>query len=180
RTALSYYQSRLTSYKSIRDWSFKRGQKAFTHTIAYTIRGFYEASLLLKDDNLNRFGIELAEKVLTLRETKGRLACWYDDKWNGDYWFTSLTGNCQMSISFSKIYKQTQDTRYQQGAFKIFEDVIPYQNQSRNINKRGAIPGSAPFYGRYLTLRYPNWATKFFLDAYRMLKVNATSFEHKV
>lgn len=180
QAALSYYGSRYTPDRSIRDWSFRRGQKAFTHTIAYTIRGFYESSLLLKNDNLNRLAIDLAEKVLTIRETKGRLAGWYDEKWNGDYWFTCLTGNCQMSIIFSRVYEQTLDKRYLQGAYKVFEDVIPFQNQGGNVNKKGAIPGSAPFFGRYLTLRYPNWATKFFLDAYRILKMHSAALEHNV
>src|SRR5687768_3202118 len=59
KLALSFYQNKLTSKTSIRDWSFKRGQKAFTHTIAYTIRGFYESSLLVKDKSLNDFALKL-------------------------------------------------------------------------------------------------------------------------
>ena len=29
----------------------------------------------------------------------------------------------------------------------------------------GAIKGSRPVYGRYAPLQYPNWATKFYVDA---------------
>ena len=29
----------------------------------------------------------------------------------------------------------------------------------------GGIKGSLPIYGRYAPLQYPNWATKFFIDA---------------
>ena len=29
----------------------------------------------------------------------------------------------------------------------------------------GGIKGSFPVYGRYAPLQYPNWATKFFIDA---------------
>ena len=180
RMALSYYKFRVTPEKSIRDWSFRAGQKAFTHTIAYTIRGFYESSILLEDEELNSFTIQLAEKVLILRELKGQLAGWYDEKWNGDYWFTCLTGNCQMSIIFNKIYEQTSDPRFLNTAIKVFDDIISYQKMSGNVNKRGALPGSAPFYGRYLSLRYPNWATKFFLDAYRLLKINVTQLEQNL
>ena len=50
------------------------------------------------------------------------------------------------------------------------EPVLKAQVLKKNNYKYGAISGSSPFYGRYLTLRYPNWATKFFLDAYLILK----------
>lgn len=167
--ALHCYKERVTKKKSVKDWSFRTGQKAFTHTIAYTIRGFYESAILLDDEEIMQVSLKLAEKVMRLREIRGKLAGWYDENWNGDFWFTCLTGNCQLSIIFSKIFLQTGDIRFFNTALKLFEDVLPHQNMDNNLNKRGAIPGSAPFWGRYLTLRYPNWATKFFLDAYEYL-----------
>jgi hypothetical protein len=172
KLALGFYQNKLTAKDSIRDWSFKKGQKAFTHTIAYTIRGFYESSLLMDDKNLNEFTVNLINKVMMERELKGKLAGWYDEDWNGDYKFICLTGNCQMSIIFSRVYENNKDVRYLNTALKLFGDIINKQNLGHNINKRGAIPGSSPFSGRYLALRYPNWATKFFLDAYRLLEKN--------
>lgn len=177
RLALFYYKNRLTSKMSILNWSFNHKQKAFTHTIAYTIRGFYESSVLLQDNEINSLAIQLAEKVLSLRELKGKLAGWYDENWQGDYWFTCLTGNCQMSIIFSRIYQQTSDLRFLNTALKVFDDILEYQDMSKNINKRGALPGSAPIYGRYLAFRYPNWATKFFLDAYNLLRINTKELE---
>jgi hypothetical protein len=126
---------------------------------------------------LSSFAIRLAEKILTLRELKGKLAGWYDEDWNGDYWFTCLTGNCQMSIIFNRIFEQTSDLRFLNAGLKVFEDIIPYQKMGRHINTRGGVPGSAPFFGRYLSLRYPNWSTKFFLDAYRLLEKNVSKIE---
>jgi hypothetical protein len=41
--------------------------------------------------------------------------------------------------------------------------------RTSNLNVRGAIAGSYPIYGRYERLKYPNWATKFFVDALLML-----------
>ena len=34
---------------------------------------------------------------------------------------------------------------------------------------RGAIKGSQPIWGRYAPFSYPNWATKFFIDAVLLL-----------
>lgn len=169
RKAFHHYREQIQSNRSVQDWSFRPKQKAFTHTIAYTIRGYYEASLLLDDEELNQIAISLIEKLMLLREIRGELAGWYDEQWQGSTWFTCLTGNCQLSIICSKVYLQTGDVRFFNTALKMFEDTLPHQNMSSNLNKRGAIPGSSPFWGRYLALRYPNWATKFFLDAYLLL-----------
>ncbi len=176
--ALKFYQDRLTERNSIKNWGFKEGQNAFTHTIAYTIRGFYESSLILKDENVNSLAISLADKVMRCRELQGKLAGWYDEQWKGSFWFTCLTGNCQMAIIFSKIYEQTKDPRYLNTALKVFGDVVYKQNMSSNANKRGALAGSSPFYGRYLSFRYPNWSTKFFLDAYLLIKKNVELIEN--
>ncbi|MGF1595582.1 MAG: hypothetical protein ACFCVK_01410 [Acidimicrobiales bacterium] len=42
---------------------------------------------------------------------------------------------------------------------------------------RGAIKGSHPIWGRYAPLGYPNWATKFFLDALLLLDADPGSEE---
>ena len=36
----------------------------------------------------------------------------------------------------------------------------------------GAIPGSAPIWGRYMRFTFPNWAAKFFADALLMAITN--------
>lgn len=171
KKALHYYKKKITPQKSVKDWSFRKGQKAFTHTIAYTIRGFFESSLILNDDDLKVMSIALADKVLRLREINGRLAGWYDENWKGDYWFTCVTGNAQLCVLFNRIYQCTGDIRFLNTALKLFEDIVNKQKKS-GVNSKGAIPGSSPFFGRYLIFRYPNWAAKFYLDAYLLLKEN--------
>ena len=180
KLALDFYRKRETEKRTVSDLSFRKGQKAFTHTIAYTIRGFYESSLCINDSEINSFAISLAHKLLSLREIKGKLAGWYDEEWKGDYWFTCLTGNCQIAIIFCRIYEQIGDVRYLNVALKIFDDILPYQKLKGGINKKGALAGSAPFFGRYIAFRYPNWATKFFLDAYRLLYIHVNQLEEKV
>jgi hypothetical protein len=36
---------------------------------------------------------------------------------------------------------------------------------TRNLDLRGAIKGSQPVWGAYSRLTFPNWATKFFIEA---------------
>ena len=169
RKALKFYEKKINKNLSITDWGFKKGEKAFTHTIAYTLRGFFESSVILENDNLLNRTIDICEKLLKISAFKGRLAGRYSNTWKGDYNFICLTGNAQLSILFTKIFSINNDVRFLNAALFYMEPVLKAQVLKNNY-KYGAISGSSPFYGRYLTLRYPNWATKFFLDAYLILK----------
>jgi hypothetical protein len=153
---------------AIRNWEFYPGKPAFTHTIAYTISGFLESSRILGIDGkqFEKTAIKSANAILKCMETKGRLAGAYDLNLNGRYWYTCLTGNCQLSIIWMKLFEVLKDKRFLDGAITALEFVISKQRMHPlDQNVRGAIAGSSPIWGRYLTLRYPNWAAKFYLDA---------------
>ncbi len=153
---------------AIRNWGFQANCPAFTHTIAYTIRGFLESGRLLgaEGKRFRQISIRIADILRRRLEYRGRLAGAYDLQFKGRYWYTCLTGNCQMSLVWMKIYRILSDARYFSAALKALNYVIRHQHiRSFNPNVRGAIPGSNPPWGRYLTLRYPNWAAKFYLDA---------------
>lgn len=177
--AIQYYAGKIQKNQSVTDWSFKEGQKAFTHTIAYTIRGFLESALLLEDQDLLDKTRNLAKKIMQMRELKGSMAGWYDSQWNGSYKFTCLTGNSQLSIILSKLYKIDNDIRYHNASLQIFGDVVDKQKLSGGKNKYGALSGSSPIWGRYLFMRYPNWAVKFYLEAYLLLHENHQSLKSK-
>ncbi len=164
RSALEFYLSRVRKNKSVRDWAFDSDSFAFTHTIAYTIRGFLESGKLLGDQNILKTSVGLAHKIMLLRERDGSLAGAYDEKWNGRSWYVCITGNCQLSIVLAKSAEISSDLRYLNGAMKIFGDVVSKQSSN------GAVAGSLPLWGRYLFMRYPNWAVKFYLEAYLTLK----------
>lgn len=157
-----------TENGAFENWSFKPGTPAFTHTIAYTIRGLLESARLLGGEGqpFAQAAIRSAEAFRQRMELRGRLAGAYDLQLNGRYWYTCLTGICQMSLIWAKLYERLGDARYLSAALKALQFVIRRQRM-RHIdpNVRGAVPGSSPFWGRYLTLRYPNWAAKFYLDA---------------
>lgn len=154
------------------NWGFKPGQAGFTHTIAYTIRGFLESGRLLGENEGGRF-LEsadlLADAIRRRMELRGRLAGAFTPDLKGVYWYTCLTGNCQFALVWMKIFDRTRDARYLSAALKVLQFVM--DRQSRGLidrSTRGAIAGSSPIWGRYLTMRYPNWAPKFFIDALLM------------
>lgn len=153
---------------TIDHWSFFPGRAAFTHTIAYTLDGLLESGRLLGsagqayDDAAYRASDVLRRKL----ELRGRLAGAYDHEWRGTYWYTCLTGNCQMAMIWMLIAQRRSDLRFLSTALKALQPAIASQRRwSLDPNVRGAIPGSRPYWGRYLTLRYPNWAPKFYVDA---------------
>lgn len=153
------------------NWGFKPGQAGFTHTIAYTTRGFLESARLLGEAGVGygEAANRLADSLRRRMELRGRLAGAYGPDLRGIYWYTCLTGNCQMAIIWMKIYDQTGDARFLSAALKALQFVMDRQKmRSVDPNLRGAIAGSSPIWGRYLTLRYPNWAAKFYLDALMM------------
>ncbi len=153
---------------SFQNWEFVPGQPAFTHTIAYTIRGLLEAGHILEDEGY-RFtdaAMKSADVFRRKMELRGRLAGAYDRRLAGRFWYTCLTGNCQMALIWMNIYAWQQDARFLSAGLKALQCVMKCQRvRSVDPNVRGAVAGSTPFCGRYLTLRYPNWATNFFLDA---------------
>jgi len=159
REALQHYAARIQVSKSVQDWGFAPNEAAFTHTIAYTIRGFLESAILLNDAPILASATAIAEKLLQIRQAEGRLAGRYDEAWKGDHRFVCLTGNAQLSIVFSRLFQLTGDEKYLMEAQYLLQSALKHQWRS------GALPGSSPIWGAYLPFRFPNWAAKFLLDA---------------
>jgi hypothetical protein len=64
-------------------------------------------------------------------------------------------------------------TSFRPYADKLVDFVKAVQrHDSADANANGAIPGSFPIFGEYMTAGYPNWATKYFLDAVLLQKKN--------
>lgn len=154
---------------AFRNWGFAPDRPAFTHTIAYTIRGFLESGRILGADGDRYIGraVTCAMAVREQLRKNTRLAGAYNCDWTGPDWYTCLTGNCQLAIIWLKLAEMTGDVEYLRAALQALWFVIRKQKMRFcwDRNTRGAIAGSSPFWGRYLIVRYPNWAVKFFLDA---------------
>lgn len=145
---------------------FKPDSAVFLHTLAYTIRGFIESSMILDSDKLWDTGYLFAEKILCKFEIKKQLSGAYFQDFSGVDWYQCLTGNVQMAIIWLKIFLKTNDARFLNAACKAIDVVVHRQvKSSMNTNLIGAVSGSFPSYGRYMFLRYPNWAVKFLADS---------------
>lgn len=163
---------------AFRNWGFRPGTPAFTHTIGYTFQGLLECARNLGD--WDRFGAPAADSCARLMrrcEIAGRIAGSYDGKWAGDFRFACLTGHCQLASAWLRVYERDGDPRYLNVALKALDEVIRRQRHCPNRpHLHGAIAGSHPLQGSYLTFRYPNWAAKFFTDAMMDLDAHLSGF----
>ena len=156
--------------------SHTRGELPWTHAIGYTMQGLLEAGELLESPVCLEAVRRTAEALLrlyfvrgfkSLYETRwGFLPARLDQKWHSRDHFSYQTGSAQVSLVWSRLHELTGDVRYLNGALKLNEDLKSRQDlTSGNSGIRGGIKGSHPIYGLYATMRYPNWAAKFFVDA---------------
>ncbi len=161
----------------IRGWEFDPGRPAFTHTMAYTLRGLLESAWLL--DDWASFGVpcELAiEKLARKAEfTGGRLPGAYHEDWRAVDWYTCLTGNAQIALCLLRMDAHQPDLRLVNAAAKLVDRVCAAQGLQSGDGVRGAVAGSQPLWGRYMTMRYPNWAAKYHADALMMLTARLQS-----
>jgi len=146
--------------------AFVKGQDPFTHTIAYATRGLLESGLLLQDDQYIDAAKRCADAVLLHLRSDGFLPGQMSIGGQAAANYCCVTGNCQFAISWAKLYDLTGDRRYQNAAIRALDYVMSTQDiHTPNLNIRGAIRGSMPVWGRYAPLSFPNWPTKFFIDA---------------
>jgi uncharacterized protein YyaL (SSP411 family) len=163
--AMSFYKHSFNDNGTVKNWAFRANEKAFTHTIAYTQRGFLESARFLKDESLLKIAMTIALTLMEDFDKNGKLAGAYDENWQGDYSFRCNTGNAQLSLNLSRLSQLTDNqvfAKYAQLFFKTVEcapSTLPFRGY------RGAIAGSKPIWGAYQPFQYVNWAAKFWLDA---------------
>ncbi len=146
--------------------AFERGASPFTHTIAYATRGLLESGELLKDTRYLDAAQRCADAALKHLGPDGFLPgqITIDGKAAASY--CCLTGNCQFSIVWAKLFDRTGNEAYKQAVIRAMDYVMHHQDiHTSNLNIRGAIKGSFPIWGKYAPLSFPNWPAKFFVDA---------------
>lgn len=149
-------------------WGFTDEPRAFTHTMAYALRGLLECSRILGAwDDIGARTVPALEKLLRRAELDGgRLAGEFDDDWRPKARYECLTGSVQTAINLLLWEHNEPDLRIVNAAAKLVDRVCSTQHLTHPLaGVRGAVAGSWPIWGRYMTLRYPNWAAKYHVDA---------------
>lgn len=150
--------------------AFERDVPPFTHTIAYAARGLLESGILLGDERYKESARKVADALIPLLDTDGFLPGQVGLDGSPVRYYSCLTGNVQMAIVWEKLYQLTEQRRYREAAVRTTRYVMSKQPMDvKDPNVRGAIAGSFPIWGRYHRFQYPNWPTKFFIDAVLIL-----------
>ena len=159
------------------DTKFHTEERSITHTLAYTYRGLLEYALLMDRQDIIKLVTKMAENITKKYESHNYISGVLNSQWNNTEDFSCLTGNCQLSIIWLKLYEQNKDERLYRATEKLMDFVKRFQNlDSSNDGIRGGISGSAPIWGSYIRFGYPNWAAKFFIDALMLLDRTKNQF----
>jgi uncharacterized protein YyaL (SSP411 family) len=146
--------------------AFVSGDAPYTHNIAYAIRGLLESGALLGEERYVAAAENSACTVIDALGEDGFLPGTIDVSGKPQATYCCLTGNVQMSGIWAKLYRRNGDKRFKDAATNSLRYVMGWQDiQTTNANVRGAIKGSQPVWGKYSPMTFPNWATKFFIDA---------------
>ena len=146
--------------------AFKPGVAPFTHTIAYTARGLLESGLLLGERRYLDAATRCADATARHLGADGHLPSTITTAGRVASSSCCLTGNCQFAIVWMRLLANGGDAAFRDAAMRALDYVMSTQDiDTDDLDVRGGIKGSQPVWGRYAPLSYPNWATKFFIDA---------------
>ena len=166
RKNLDWALTQLNDTDLFENCGFTPGDRVFTHTIAYAVRGLLEGGLTLGDQNYLGAAHRAARRVAGYLGKDGFLPGDINENGEANTRYACLTGNCQMAIIWYKLFEETGDRFWLECADAALSFALHHQNTgSKNQGVRGALAGSYPFWGKYTPLAYPNWATKFLLEA---------------
>ena len=137
-----------------------------THTIGYTLQAILEVGALAGRDDFIAAARRGVEPLIARIEDSGFLPGRFYADWQPATFSSCLTGSAQIAIVCYRLRDITGDVDYARAADKLLDYLKALQLiDSPNQNLNGALAGSFPFLGEYMRAGYPNWATKYFLDA---------------
>lgn len=137
-----------------------------THTIGYALQGIFEVGVLAgRSDFIDAVRTTLAGALSTLQDN-GLLRARLDSNWQPRAEHVCLTGSAQLSIVCFRLAEEFDDRQFVDAGSKLLNFVKATQLlEWNNDNMVGAIAGSYPIMGEYMMAGYPNWATKYYIDA---------------
>ena len=145
--------------------SLWKPDEALTHTIGYALRGVVEAWAATGNDQFRTAALTTAHAILKQQSIDGSIPGCFNPLWQPTVHWSCLTGISQISLCWMRLYELTADHTFLSAAQKANAFVRKTIPMDANLAIHGAVAGSFPIYGRYCRFQYPNWATKFTMDA---------------
>lgn len=136
------------------------------HTIGYTLQGVLEVGILSGESRFVEAARKGALPLLPRISRDGFVAGRFREDWTPAVRWSCLTGNAQLAIVCYRLHEVTRDGAFLDAATRLTNFLKALQRlDTGDKGIDGAIPGSFPILGGYMTAGFPNWATKYYLDA---------------
>lgn len=143
-----------------------KSQKPLTHTIGYTLQGVLEVGLLAGREDFVAAVRRGVDPVLQRIDANGYLPGRFYADWEPASLSSCLTGSAQIAIVCYRLAQHTGVESYRADAGRLVDFLKSLQAvDGENPALVGGISGSFHMLGDYMRSGYPNWATKYFLDA---------------
>ncbi len=137
-----------------------------THTIGYVLQGILEVGILAERADFVDAAKYSLKGALSAVENNGYLSARLNRDWKATANYVCLTGSVQLAIIAYRIAEYDGDTQFISNGNKLINFAKATQLlEGENEAMIGAIAGSFPIMGDYMVAGYPNWATKYFIDA---------------
>jgi hypothetical protein len=147
------------------DCSIKNPATPATHTLGYALRGVLEAYGFDKDAELLAAARKAGDGMLKALHPSGFLPGRIDRRWRGAARWSCLTGQAQNASNWMMLWQHTGKARYLDAGYSANRYLRTALHVDGDLDVRGAVKGSYPVDGEYDPWVYPNWATKFMVDA---------------
>lgn len=143
-----------------------RSEAPLLHTIGYTLQGVLEVGRLGGREDFIAAARRGVDALLSRMSPKGFLRGRFYADWEPASLSSCLTGSAQLAVVCYGLFECTGGRQYWDAAERIVNYLKALQvTSSPNPCISGALAGSFPLFGGYMTAGYPNWATKYLLDA---------------
>ncbi|MGB0749220.1 MAG: hypothetical protein ACPGO3_10770 [Magnetospiraceae bacterium] len=140
--------------------------RPLTHTIGYTTQGVMEVGALAGREDFIAAAKSCLQGALSAVRPNGFLPGRLDPQWHPAVRWSCLTGSAQLAICGYRLEALTGETPLGDQADQLVDFLKAVQlTDTGNPGVDGALAGSYPILGGYMTGGYPNWATKYLLDA---------------
>lgn len=140
--------------------------RPLTHTIGYTLQGLLEVGVCSDRQEFIDAAARGVEPLIAHVRDDGYLAGRFDSNWRPASPSSCLTGSAQLAIVLYRLFELQGNSGYRHMADRLVDFLMSVQRlNSDDDNINGAIAGSFPLLGSYMTAGYPNWATKYYADA---------------
>jgi hypothetical protein len=143
-----------------------RSDAPLTHTLGYTMQGILEVGTLAKRADFVAAVERTMQALLPNISNNGFLPGMFFSNWRPATVSSCLTGSAQIAVVSYRLCQVTGRSEYGGAGDRLTNFLKALQSlHAADENVHGALAGSFPLFGDYMRGGYPNWATKYLLDA---------------